>query len=353
MTTNPSAARWASALKLLRWVESRSDVPRGWRARPYRVEGSHAVRDSVRGHDLSRPVSGMARKVPSDAARISARCRADVVRLGKFDIDEVTRFRAFHVTEVTQGSALRVQGQADGGAPGVERDVAARRHVARHAPDLAPPLLEHGIHRRKGVAYLREGIVAGRHPRGPDEVQRLVPPMLAQLARLYAGVGVERQRLSSVVSSRLPQRWEAVASTHLVPSTVADTVRALLARDALVEVSLGHGDLVRTNLLVVDDDVVLLDWEHARSMPIAFDLAKPVFLSRAPDLTIQAMGERLPGLVARSADSYRLEEQLALALVQMLSWSVVRAARAAAAGRTHRLQRDTVARAALLERLVD
>lgn len=180
----------------------------------------------------------------------------------------------------------------------------------------------------------------------------MVPALVAGLARFYVGVGVERVPLSAVVSAELLDRWEEVARGAATQAWVTTTIRDLVGRDADLEVSMGHGDLVRTNMLMTGSDVVLVDWEHARPMPIAFDLAKPVFLSSDPASTVEVIHATLSGQIASARSSYSLKEQLALAFIQMLSWSARRRHRAASAGRAGFLERDSRSRLALLEQLL-
>lgn len=358
--TTEHTRRWRSALRLLGWVERRAGVPVASTRNRYRIDGQSAVRSDVTVEQLRRPISRMALRVADDAPERKARCSADVVRLGKFDVDDVVRFRAFHVTSSGPRSSLRVQGAAGDGSAGVERDLAARRHLQVYAPELAPQLFDHGSDRRRRVAYLRESVIKGNHPKSAEHFQQLLPGILTGMLRLYRGVGVDRQRITDVVGDRFAERWSEVTASGLVPTHVGSAVDALLARDADVEVSLGHGDLVRTNVLRAKGDklrargdAVLVDWEYARSMPIAFDLAKPVLLSADRVVAVEQVRSCLGDLLGAARSSYRLEEQLALGLAQILSWSSSRAARAAAAGRSEHFERDTSARIALLEELLE
>jgi thiamine kinase-like enzyme len=115
---------------------------------------------------------------------------------------------------------------------------------------------------------------------------------------------------------------------------------------------LGHGDLVRSNILITNEHVVLVDWEHARGMPIAFDLAKLVLHARDPEEALTLIRKRHPGLSRSPRESYSLERQIALGLVQMLSWTAPRQTRAQAAGRLDLFEHDTRARVDLLHRLL-
>lgn len=281
--------------------------------------------------------------------------RADVLRLGKFDVEEHVRLRAFHLARRgRRATSLRIQAQADLRAPGVRRAVRARRQVREHAPELAPRLLGHGRLEAHDLDYLQEELVDGRPPRDRGETELVLGRVLAGLARLQRAVGVERRPLSEVTHPDLPQRWERVAAElDLLPSLTAK-VAGLLDRDGLVDVSLVHGDLVASNLLLTGaaqaPTPVLVDWEHARPRrPIAADLAKLHQSVRTPEVVV----ERCEQLLGRGvAGSYTVAEQFALAHAEMLSWHEHRAGRADAAGRRARYDADTGRRVGLLAELL-
>jgi aminoglycoside phosphotransferase (APT) family kinase protein len=123
-------------------------------------------------------------------------------------------------------------------------------------------------------------------------------------------------------------------------------------RDAYLAASLGHGDIVKSNVVVAGDRPVLIDWEHARKMPVARDLAKPLLEAPDPLGALDIVHRERLDLTVR-AESYGLVEQLALAHVEMLTWTDHRRARARSAGRLDAFDRQLDRRTTLLGTLLD
>src|SRR5699024_12667282 len=90
-------------------------------------------------------------------------------------------------------------------------------------------------------------------------------------------------------------------------------VQNLIERNALLEVSLNHGDLVGSNILVSNEGFVLVDWEFAEHKPIAFDMAKIIINVDDIDSSIAKMHAGLGGVVGQESGHYSLREQIALA----------------------------------------
>jgi hypothetical protein len=314
--------------------------PRVLWARHYLVDGAHARRASLDAGLLPPPLSAITLAMGQDPETLRVRSRADVARLGTFDVEETVRLRAFYWC-TRRPSSLRIQAGGDRLRPGIHRSLAAQQVVARHVPELAPALLAHGSLPDEGVAFLQEAVVAGRHPATAGDVRNAMAPLLALFARLHDAVGVESRPLSAVVSRHFPERWDALARTDLVRGPVDRAVRQLINQDARVPVSLGHGDLVKSNMLFANDSVVLIDWEHARAMPIAFDLSKLVFRAGAVASAVELIRQHWKGSLAATRDGYRVEEQLALGLAQMLAWTASREQRAKAIGRAEAFRLDS------------
>lgn len=349
--------RWRAALRALGAVEDASQLDRPWRWATYSAHGDVAVRRGTDVPSLPRALRVPAAEAIEHGRTIRGRCGADLLRLGKFDVDAEVRLRAFYVGRGEETSCLRLQGHVDPKTPGVMRAVRARRQVAEHAPTLAPTLLEHRIIEESDLGYLRETVVRGRPPKNRGEVEALCLPVASRLQELHRGVGIEARPLSVAASDDLAEGWRAFGTADEVPDRLRRCVEDLIAADRDVEVSLCHGDLVASNILVFgaappEGNFALVDWEHARKAPIAFDLAKLHLNAREPAHASDLLRYALGGTVGVAAGSYRLEEQLALAQVQMLSWHRHRVARARAAGRLERLQEDTRRRVELLESLL-
>jgi tRNA A-37 threonylcarbamoyl transferase component Bud32 len=346
-----STSRWRHALDVLAAVERRSGHGRRLGVGRVGVRGLWAARRRAELDGLSEELARRAhRAAAAPEAVLWARARTPAVRIGKFDTDNVVRLRAF---DPEHGVAYRVQERGSPKRAGIHRSIASRRAVASHAPELAPHLLADGTFEGLEVAYLLEELLTGRHPADRGEVQALLPALVVELTRLHRGVGIDRPRLSEVVAADLLDRWTDAVRTEGVSPAVDRVVRSLVERDARVEVSLGHGDLVGSNILLSDGRLVLVDWEHARSLPIAFDLAKPVLQARHLVAAIEAVRPALDGTVGEASDSYRLEEQLVLAYVQRLTWSRERRQKAEAAGRLRRYEQQTARQLTAIAQLLE
>ncbi len=339
--------RWLRALLTLAVVERRSRaLPQTLRPARLSISGLAAYRQPVPA-GLPR---GVVPTDPTTERGIGAPVAADAVLIGKFGSRRHLRFRGFYADE---GATVRVQGRhAVTGSQGIDRIVGAAPAVAAHSPGLMPRLLDHGSLPGGRTAYLVEETVHGREPRGRPEVLSVLGTVAERLHRVHSGVGVRHERLSALTSPHLADRWDRLAADGHVGPKDAREVRQLIARDALLEVSLGHGDLVSSNVLLTEGGLTLIDWEYAGPQPIAFDLAKLHINAGPAEPATARLDEALDGTVGRAADHYSLVEQLALAHVQLLSRYDARHARASAAGRVRELERQTQRRAQAVHQLL-
>lgn len=325
--------RWRQAFARIRAVERRSQSLAQARTRrrvPFSIYGRAAVRSGIEVGALPRtlrPKSGRgdyADLEPTDEVLTAA--GADLIRIGKFDVEREVRSRSFYLDP-----GLSVRFQSGGVVNGVQRSIDAYQHVQRHAPELMPPILDHGSIRR--ARYLVEQVVPGRHPVGAQRMQALAEQIAAGLSLLHQGVGVTERPLIEILGQRFEKRWRALVEEMGVDEHTDAAVGALVARDEDVAVSLGHGDLVGTNIVTRKNRVTLIDWEYSSRMPIAFDLAKVHLHCAESDAGRQALLTGLGNTWKEGPGRYTFAEQLALANVRFLSWTGTRRARAVAAGR--------------------
>ncbi len=273
---------------------------------------------------------------------------ADLLRIGKFDVDTEVRLRAFYATA---GLSIRLQANAGREASGVARTVRAHEQVSRHVPALMPRVEDHGITNRSRTAYLVEELLHGSHPTR-EQLPEVAEALARQLHLLHQGVGVASCPLSTVVHPQTRARWETFVRTGVVGLALDRAVHRLLERDALLEVSLTHGDLVSSNILVREGRTALIDWEYAGEQPIAFDLAKVHLNSVDQDATQASLQRGLQQSLGYDRDHYAFPEQLALAHIRVLSWHQPRRRKSEAAGRTGFLDRQTRHRLQSIARLL-
>lgn len=278
---------------------------------------------------------------------IRGRVRADAVLIGKFDVDKEVRLRAFYSD---QGFSVRYQ--TGGQHNGIIRTVQAHDLVHPHAPDLMPQVFEHGTIQGGEGAYLVESTVSGQ-PATRAQLQHLVLPLTTQLHRVHQGVGITSKPLTDVVGTGCGWRWSKACQAINIAPEVDLAVQSLIERNNQLEVSLNHGDLVGSNILVSDTGFVLVDWEFAELKPIAFDMAKMIINVRDIETTLTTMNTGLGGIIGEDSDHYSLREQIALAIVLTLSWYPNHAAKAKIARRTDALKRQTTKRLNMIKQLLD
>ncbi len=344
--------RWKRALGSVVAAEGHQGIGRrtGWRR--LTVGSRFALRSPIEPvRPLFEAVGGKQRHLDETGQlRVWSRTQAPMVRIGKFDVDDVARLRAFYPDV---GLALRLQ-RADDTGPGVARELEARRTIADHAPGLAPPVVGHGAFGGSpGIAYLFEELLPARQLNAPELISEGLGELAARLTELHRGFGVGSRRLDEVISPKVPTWWSAVVPTLEIDPAIDAAVQELFERNQELEISFGHGDLVGSNILRADGRIVLVDWEHSQTMPIAFDLAKPLLQSADPTAALDVLRDVLAPTVPGGPDSFALEEQLALAYVRTLSGVASRRERAAAAGRLEALERETQQRITLVAALLD
>jgi len=337
-----TVSRWRAALAQTARIERREHLlPSAPCPTRWYLHG----RSAVRGEQAHGSLPAVLEPKQDPTATIRSRAAAVVVKLGKFDVERDVRLRAFYVPE---GLSVRLQG--GGPKSGIERILQAWSQVRIHAPSLMPRIVADG-HLRT-ARYLLEEAIFGRHPVGGRALQRLAYDVAAGLHRVHQGVGVSELRLSSILSAQFEARWRAVVQVEHIDPATDEAVRALVRRDGLLDVSLGHGDLVGTNILELHDRVVLIDWEYAGSLPVAFDLAKMHLRCAEPDDAMAAVQAGLGGSVGTRRGHYSFPEQLALAHALYISRSGSARTRAAAAGRTAQLEQNVAVRVSAIQRLL-
>lgn len=337
--------RWASALRRVSEIERKSTtlktrlLPRKF-TYSRRSAWATAAGLAVLPQDQQPELPGI--------GHIYARVKAESVLIGKFDVDEEVRLRAFYPR---QGLSIRYQ--TGGKSNGITRTVNAHKRVHPHAPELMPTIHEHGTILKGKGAYLIEDTVQGE-PATTPLVQELITPLTSRLHRVHQGVGTTSKPLHKIVGGFYSKRWnDFVEERENVDLRIHHAVRDLITRNALLEVSVTHGDLVNSNILVSKDDFVLVDWEFAAQKPIAFDMAKIIINVRDVETTLDEMHAGLGGTIGESSGHYTFREQVALALVLTLSWYPNHAAKAATAGRMGALQRQTTKRLKAIQQLLE
>ena len=316
----------------LMWAEHRvHGSPRPRRLSRFQLRGGVAVRSSLDPADLTDGLR------PDPTAPVEHRFLAvsgfDVLRVGRLTQPGEVRLRAFTVAGA-QPRSLKVQSRGPAGQHGIARELAARSALASAGLDLAPVLHSSGWLLGGRVGFLYEELVPGHHPADARELREACGSIIAELARMHETLGVRSAPLSSVVHPRFLERWTETSTVLAVPADLTARVTDLIVADRDVEVSLGHGDLVASNVLLGGERPVFVDWEFARHQPIAVDLASLLTQARRVGPVLDAATRTHAGVVGARGGSYPLVHQLALAQVQMLTWDTHRRRRAERVGRS-------------------
>lgn len=320
----PELSTWHRVLGRVTALEwSSRALPASPRPRRFRVQGQAGWSDA-HGQDLVVQTDGEVCEVVTTLPSPTA---ASAVVMGKFDAASGFRLRSFYPR---QGVTLRLQAQ--GRRNGIERSVAAFEAIGRHDPTLIPQLLDHGSSRGAERSYLVEAMVEGRMAKA-DDVHTIAGEIAERLLHVQRKVGMTSTALSEIAHPLLGERWSTFAEEHELDPALARSVHKLIKRDDHLIVSLGHGDLVASNISLGAAGLTLLDWEYAGPQPIAFDLAKLHISARRPRLTFESIRPVLATELDAKRGHYSCAEQVALGHVQFLSWHAERSKRAQLSGR--------------------
>lgn len=336
--------RWQMALARVREIEkTSSSLKSRFRSRVFTYTKRSAWA-STQGFDI---LPRDQQHESSTVGSLKARVAAESVLIGKFDVDREVRLRAFYPAK-----AVSIRYQTGGDRNGIARTVDARKKVAPYAPHLMPTIYEHGTIMNEQGAYLIEETVRGETAtRG--ELESIILPLTQQLSEVHRGVGISHRHLSRIVGGMYRKRWSDFVTSQGISETVDRRVQELIDRNALLEVSLTHGDLVSSNILVDGDRFVLVDWEFAASKPIAFDMSKMIINITNFEKALQDMQAGLGGTIGTKPDHYSFREQIALSIILTLSWHKTHLAKAEIAHRTDALARQTAKRLHMVKRLLD
>lgn len=335
--------RWETALQRVRKIERKSDhLKSRFRTRTFTYASRSAWATPAGANALP---SDQQHKAPGEG-QVRARVGAESLLIGKFDVQAEVRLRAFYPAQ-----KLSIRYQTGGKDNGVLRTFNAYKQVAPHAPNLMPRIYEHGEILRGRGAYLVEETVAGETAT-LEELEAIIVPLTTQLHSAQKAVGIGDKKLSEVLDQHTRQRWAEFVATKNIDAQIDTTVRSLMDRNELLEISVTHGDLVNSNILVDGSDFVLVDWEWASIKPIAFDMAKMIINVSDVDKVLIDMHRGLGGSLGTRKSHYSFREQIALALVQNLTFYNKQSAKAKKAQRVGALERQTRKRLSALQQLL-
>ncbi len=257
-----------------------------------------------------------------DVVQLTANVRADLVVLGKFDLQRRPKLRAAYADA---RMTLTAQPSVASSGSGVSRVVRAHEVVGRHASRLIAPLLDHGV-LDDGTPYLVEGWMSGQPIGDERTLAAAVPQILDGLAAVHRGYGISRVGLAEHWGEAFRERWLLTARSGVVPEDVVAWVQRLIDREGTLRRSFIHGDLVASNVLRSADGIALVDWEHAQEGILMNDAAKLHLFAAGPEVVLGAIlstfADEMPDV-----GSYSALEELALCHAQLVSRYPSRSAR--------------------------
>lgn len=292
---------------------------------------------------------------------VRARCASRIVVLGKYARPTQVKARAYLLVD-GRAATLKVWRMGAGETPLGARERRVRERVARFPQYRAPTVLRHGT--VGDVDYLLEQVVYGMHPLTAPERRAAAEDLVPSLAAAYIAEGRVVSPASAVMSRDFATRLRTALDDPEIDwpcppaqqAAVAEHLLRLVAQDRALVCALGHGDLVATNIIrTPDGSHVLVDWEHGRRMPVAFDLGKLLLTGDALEALRGAAVRsvrRLP-LRDRRARRYTWDEQVLLGFCERLAAAPERRRRAAQAGRSRQFERELTAQLEVLLRLVE
>lgn len=329
----------ARALRTVARIERGSRLLTSGRRRVLTVHDWEAV-------DAGPHTAEMRRQTPSDETvgprdgsprPMKAATSANVVRLSKFSAADCVRARSFYFDiDVPLSMKLVVADRARQGP--IISEIEARSALGGSTGVPAPPLLEWGGGRRH--AYLVEPVVFGRHPQTHPERQQAAATLLPALlsAHRKAGVSDDTPTFHADTLSRLERLFRHLvwndSWTH--PERLLAVARELVTSQATLPVGWCHGDLVFSNIIVArSGELRVIDFEHAKVMPIATDLGTLIAASPDPYALVDLVeAAATPGDVGSRPGRHTVRDQLAVTYLRELSWWEPKQRRATATGRT-------------------
>lgn len=212
------------------------------------------------------------------------------------------RLRAF---DIDGRRSLKIVQEQSRYGEGTLREVLARRTLLPKTTIRAPRLYDD--HRQGNYIFVEEEMVRGRLFNMRRDHGRFAAEVIAPLRDFYAACGIERRPLCDMIDAG---RAQAIAEGRDGPE--GSRIAALLARNPMVAVSMGHGDLSASNLAVDGNGVIFLDWEMVKPLVVGCDFLH--ILRKYPQYPAIREAVRLLFQDAHG-DAFTLEDAVALSQV--------------------------------------
>jgi hypothetical protein len=263
----------------------RAALVRGWSGRA-RVVLPHFSEPGRR-----KAVSRLLREL-HPLSRFPARAAADVVCVRR-------HLRAFYLGGEHPLSVKTPLAPAEG-RPALAVEVEARTRVERLGTLDVPRLVAHDL--AGPVPWLSEEVVFGRRVHAGRDAAAIGALLGGPLARTWERQGLSPCAIADAIETRdAPALLEHACARHvwpagaMAPGTLVARGLALLADARPLVSAPGHGDLGLTNLLLARDGrLFVLDWEHARPLPVLADAVRLL-------VNVPGAPEALRPLVERAA----------------------------------------------------
>ncbi len=186
--------------------------------------------------------------------------------------DEDDAMRVFYAGRDGEARTIKVVTLGSTHERAMRNEVETLTLLAGYDTIAVPGVID--THEQGAHLFVIQEFAPGRRYEGRRDQRRFVYSALPQLLATYRRHGIRAAPLGEVLQrDTLPRVREIAGDKDSAPPFLARLAR-VVAADPAVPVSLCHGDLMPSNLVISSGRTVFLTWERAREDCVVFDLAR-------------------------------------------------------------------------------
>lgn len=214
------------------------------------------------------PLRILASRLPFGGGALALATAAEAVLLE----DEDDAMRVFYAGHDGEARTVKVVTLGSAHERAMRNEVETLERLVEYDTIAVPRVIE--THEQGAHLFVIQEFVPGRRFEGRRDQRRFVYSALPQLLATYRRHGIRDAPLGDVLQhDTLPRVREITGEMDSAPPFLARLAR-ILAADPAVPISLCHGDLVPSNLVISGGRIVFLTWERAREDCVVFDLVR-------------------------------------------------------------------------------
>jgi len=249
--------------------------------------------------------------------RLSCPCIADVIKVGN-------NLRCFYLS-VKKPFCTKVLIGGDRCKEDMENEIKVRLKIAQLELLNIPKIFEVCLDKDPPFfveEFLRGTIVNGKRNR------ELIINVINQFWKVYKIFGVYFLKVTEIIPHNSVEKFIGIINKlnfldFLNNNQLIKKIESLVKNKKLIPCSLCHGDFSTANMLVFNNQIYVFDWENAREMPIAFDLAQVADKVEGVTDIFEYQNNKLGSMYGFQVLTFR--EQLALkAISEVLSYNSTR-----------------------------